>query len=55
MNIAASSQTTQRTVDSIPTPAIRHVTIRLTASGGVNWPSAISSVRTTPNQSRSQL
>ena len=35
MNIAASIQTTQRTVSSMRTLAIRHDTIRLIASGGV--------------------
>ena len=34
------NQVTQRTVCSIGTPAIRQATIRFTASGGVNWPTA---------------
>ena len=36
------------TVDSIETPAIRQVTIRLTPSGGWNWPSAMFIVMMTP-------
>jgi hypothetical protein len=54
-NIASSIQPTQRTVSSMRTPAMRHDTIRFTASGGVNWPSATFSVRITPNQTGSHL
>ena len=39
--MASSIQPTQRTVDSMRTPAMRHDTMRFTASGGVNWPNAI--------------
>ncbi|CPO81303.1 Uncharacterised protein [Bordetella pertussis] len=41
-------------MDSIGTRAMRQETIRLTANGGVNWPSATFSVRMTPNQTGSQ-
>ncbi|PIG07537.1 hypothetical protein CLU84_0357 [Comamonas sp. 26] len=34
MNMESSIQPTQRTVDSMRTPAIRQLTIRFTASGG---------------------
>ena len=38
-----------------PRKAMRHDTIRFTARGGVNWPSATLSVRITPNQTGSHL
>ncbi|MNI77637.1 hypothetical protein D3C73_1339440 [compost metagenome] len=50
----ANSHTTHRTVDSMGTRAMRHDTIRFTASGGVNWPSATFKVSTTPNHTGSQ-
>ena len=53
--MASSMGPTQRTVDSMRTPAMRQDTIRFTASGGVNWPSATLSVRMTPNHTGSQL
>ena len=48
-NMASSIQPTQRTVDSMRTPAMRQDTMRFTASGGVNWPRATFRVRITPN------
>ena len=54
-NIANSIQPTQRTVYYMRTLAMRHDTMRLTASGGVNWPSATLSVRITPNHTGSHL
>lgn len=45
MNMDSSIQPTQRTVDSMRTPAIRQLTIRFTASGEQIWPSATLSVR----------
>ncbi|MOA68481.1 hypothetical protein D3C78_1961150 [compost metagenome] len=54
-NIENSIQPTHCTVSSMRTLAMRHETMRLTASGGVNWPSATFSVRITPNHTGSHL
>src|SRR5262245_15309835 len=52
-NIAMIIQNTQGIVDSMDVLAILQDTIKLTASGGVNWPIATFIVRMTPNQTRS--
>ena len=51
--MASTSQMTQRVVCSMRTPAILLDTIRFTAMGGVNWPTATVSVSTTPNHTTS--
>src|SRR5690606_3349976 len=51
---ATSSHVTQRKVLSMGTSAMRHDTMRLTARGGVNCPSATMTVSSTPNQTGSQ-
>src|SRR5690606_37535281 len=53
-NTPTSSQVTQRKVLSMGTRAMRQEIMRLTASGGVNWPSATMMVSSTPNQTGSQ-
>src|SRR5690606_8361560 len=53
-NTPTSSQVTQRRVLSMGTRAMRHETIRFTASGGVNCPRATMTVRMTPNHTGSQ-
>jgi len=52
--IATTSHVHHLSVASIGIPASRHVTIRLTAVGGVNWPMATLMVMTMPSQTRSQ-
>ena len=49
----ATSQPTHGIVDSTGTVAMRHATMRLTAIGGVNCPTAIIMVRITPNHTGS--
>src|SRR5690606_39809881 len=49
-----TSHSAQGTVLSIGIRAILLETIRLTATGGVNWPTATISVSTTPSHTRSQ-
>ena len=51
--IASTSHHTHGKVCSIDTPAILHETMRLTAIGGVNWPTATIMVSKMPNHTGS--